>query len=118
MNNPNRGVISNKVLDSLAWGSFLILLGFVWMLSTMTSIDAGAYVALGVGLILIGINVTRMGVGIKASKFSLFIGIFALTIGAVGLIGYTLHLFATIIILIGLFIIAEGLQRATQSKLH
>lgn len=116
MNNPNRGIINNKVLDGIAWGSFFILVGLVWMLSTITKIDTGAYVAFGVGLILIAINVTRISVGIRVSKFSLFIGIIALAIGAAGLIGYTLHLFATIIILIGLFVIAEGIQKATQNK--
>jgi hypothetical protein len=27
MNNPNRGIINNKVLDGIAWGSFFILVG-------------------------------------------------------------------------------------------
>jgi hypothetical protein len=114
--NPNRSIIDNKVLDGIAWGSFFILVGLVWLLSTMTAIDTGAYVAFGVGLILIAINVTRMGIGIKVSKFSLFIGLLALAMGVAGLIGYTLHLFATIVILIGLFVIAQGLQKATQNK--
>jgi hypothetical protein len=116
VNNPNRGIIDNKVLDGIAWGSFFILVGLVWILSTTASIDTGAYVAFGIGLILIAINLTRMGIGIKVSKFTLFIGIIALAIGVAGLIGYTLHLFATILILIGLFVFAEGLQKATQNK--
>ena len=52
-----------------------------------------------------------MGVGIKVSKFSLFIGLIAFALGGAGIIGYSLDLVPMIIILIGLFIIAEGLQK-------
>ncbi|XHH08237.1 MAG: hypothetical protein ACFCUE_11785 [Candidatus Bathyarchaeia archaeon] len=115
MNNTKRSNIDNKVLDGLAWGCFFILLGIVWLTSTLYSIDKGAYVAVGVGMILIVINLTRLGVGIKVSKFSLFIGVLAFALGAAGLIGYSLDLVPTVIVLIGLFIVAEGLQRATRN---
>jgi hypothetical protein len=114
VNNANRSVIDNKVLDGLAWGSFFILLGLVWFASTLYSIDTGAYVAVGVGTILIAINVTRLGVGIKVSKFSLFIGVLAFALGTGGLIGYSLPLVPLIIVLIGMFIIAEGVQKISR----
>ncbi len=112
MQNRNRSFIDNKVLDGLAWGSFFILLGLVWFISASYSIDAGAYVAVGIGLILIGINLIRLNVGIKVSKFSLFIGLIAFALGGAAIIGYSLPLVPMIIILIGLFIVAEGLQKA------
>lgn len=111
MQNTSRSAIDNKVLDGLAWGLFFILLGLVWIISASHSIDAGTYVAVGVGIILIAINLVRMGVGIKVSKFSLFIGLIAFALGGAGIIGYSLDLVPMIIILIGLFIIAEGLQK-------
>ena len=52
MQNTSRSAIDNKVLDGLAWGLFFILLGLVWIISASHSIDAGAYVAVGVGIIL------------------------------------------------------------------
>jgi hypothetical protein len=114
MENTNRTFIDNKVLDGLAWGSFFILLGLVWIISTSNSIDAGALVAVGVGIILIAINLIRLRVGTKISKFSLFIGLIAFALGGAGILGYSLDLVPMIIILIGLFIVAEGLEKATR----
>ncbi len=116
VNNAKRSAIDNKVLDGLAWGCFLILLGLIWFASTLYPIDTGAYVAIGIGIILVVVNLTRLAIGIKVSKFSLFIGVLAFALGTAGLIGYSLHLVPTIIILIGLFIVAEGLQRATRNR--
>jgi hypothetical protein len=116
MQNTNRSIIDNKVLDGLAWGSFFIVLGLVWFISANYSIDAGQYVAVGVGIILIGINLIRLGVGIKVSKFSLFIGLIAFALGGAGIIGISLPLVPMVIILIGLFIVAEGLQKATRNR--
>jgi hypothetical protein len=118
MENTNRSFIDNKVLDGLAWGSFFILLGLVWIISTSNSIDAGALVAVGVGIILIAINLIRLRVGIKISKFSLFIGLIAFALGGAGILGYSLDLVPMIIILIGLFIVAEGLEKATRHSQH
>jgi len=70
--------------------------------------------ALGVGLILLGLNVARAGVGIRMSKFSLFIGIVAFAVGGAGILGYSLPLIPTIVILIGLFILAETMQKLTR----
>jgi hypothetical protein len=114
--NRNRSVINNRILNCLAWGFFFILLGLVWFASTVHAIDTGVYVAVGVGIILIAINLARLGFGIRISKFSLFIGVLAFALGAAGLIGYSLELVPTIIVLIGLFVIAEGLQKATQNS--
>jgi len=70
--------------------------------------------ALGVGLILLGLNVARAGVGIRMSKFSFFIGMVAFAVGGAGILGYSLPLIPTIVILIGLFILAEAIQKLTR----
>jgi hypothetical protein len=114
--NTKRRAIDNKVLDAIAWGSFFILLGLVWFASSIYSIDTGAWVAVGVGIILMAINLTRLSVGIKISKFSLFIGVLAFALGGAGLIGYSLELMPTMILLLGVFIVAAGRQKATQNK--
>ena len=62
----------------------------------------------GAGLILIGVNVARTQLGIRLNKITLFIGIIAILFGGASILGYELPLLATIIILIGLFIIAEA----------
>jgi hypothetical protein len=101
----------NKTLDSLAWGLFIILIGAGWYIGAAYEMDTGAYIALGVGLILIGLNLARSQMGIKISKFSLFVGLVALAIGFAGILGYALDLFLTVVILIGLFIIGEALGK-------
>ena len=101
----------NKTLDSLAWGLFIILIGVGWYIGATYEIDTGSYIAVGVGLILIGLNLARNQMRIKISKFSLFVGIVALAIGIAGVLGYALDLFLTVIILIGLFIIGEAIEK-------
>jgi hypothetical protein len=107
-------MVNNKALDGLAWGLFIVLLGVGWYIEGEYQIETGPYIALGVGLILIGLNTIRATNKIKISKFSLFIGLIALAMGTAGILGYTLDLFLTIIILIGLFIIGEALAKITK----
>ena len=104
-------MVESKALDSLAWGLFVVLVGVGWYIGSVYETDTGAYIALGVGLILIALNVVRATANIKISKFSLFVGLVALAMGAAGILGYTLDLFLTILILIGLFIIGEALGK-------
>ena len=105
---------TSKALGGLAWGAFFLLIGAGWVAGDYYQIDTGPYVAFGVGLIIIGLNVARAGAGIRVSKFSLFIGIVAFAIGGAGILGYSLELLPTIVILIGLFIIAEAIQKLTK----
>jgi hypothetical protein len=79
-------------------------------------ISAVSYVALGAGLILIGLNVARTSLGMHLNKFSLFIGIVALIFGGASVVGYGLPLLETIIVLIGLFIVAEAVSALRKSK--
>ena len=104
-------MVDNRTLDSLSWGLFIILIGVGWYVGAAYEIDTGAYIALGVGLILVGLNSTRNQIGIRISKFSLFVGLVALAIGVAGVLGYSLDLFLTVIILIGLFIIGEAIEK-------
>lgn len=106
----------NVTLISLAWGLFLVLIGLSWVAGEYYGISMTPYVALGVGLILIGLNIARTSLRMKLSKFSLFIGIVALAFGGTALMGYSLPLWQTIIVLIGLFIIAEAVSSLRKSK--
>jgi hypothetical protein len=95
----------------LAWGAFIILIGAGWLAGDNYQIDTGPYVAFGVGLILIGLNIARSAFDLRISNFSLFIGIIAFAIGGAGILGYSLPLIPTIVIMIGLFITAEAVQK-------
>ena len=68
-------------MTTLAWGLFFILVGGAWIYGEAYHIDTGTVIAIGVGLILIGLNLARSSIGVRMSKFSLALGILALLIG-------------------------------------
>ena len=41
----NYNSITNKVLDAIAWGVFIVLLGAGWITSTYYQMDTGIYIA-------------------------------------------------------------------------
>jgi len=53
---------------------------------------------------------------LKPSKLSLFVGILALAFGGASTAGFELTLWQTILILVGLFIIAEAAAALAKSK--
>jgi 4-amino-4-deoxy-L-arabinose transferase-like glycosyltransferase len=102
---------SGRTLTTLAWGLFFILIGGAWIYGETYHIDTGTVIAIGVGLILVGLNLARSRIGIRMSNFSLGIGILALLIGLARYYGLSVDILPLIIILIGLFIIAEAIAR-------
>ncbi|MEM2263451.1 MAG: hypothetical protein QXG58_03915 [Candidatus Bathyarchaeia archaeon] len=106
----------NVALTSLAWGIFFVWIGLSCIASEYYNVSMGAYIALGVGVILIGLNAARALLKLKPSKFSLFIGIIALAFGGASAAGFELPLWQTILVLIGLFIIAEAATSLARSK--
>jgi len=100
---------SARTLTTVAWGLFFILVGGAWLYGETYHVDMGTIIAIGVGLILVGLNLARSSIGVKMSKFSLGIGILALLIGLARYYGMKLDILPLIIILVGLFIIAEAI---------
>jgi len=107
---------TNKVLDAIAWGVFIVLLGAGWIASSYYNMDTGIFVALGVGFILIALNVARMTLRINVSKFSLFIGLLAIALSGAGLLGFAMPFIPTVVVLVGLFIVAEAIQKTTSRR--
>jgi hypothetical protein len=112
----NENSITNKVLDAIAWGVFIVLLGAGWITSTYYQMDTGISVALGVGVILIALNLARKTARIAISKFSLFIGVLALALSGAGIVGFAMPFIPTVIVLVGLFIVAEAMQKTIGKK--
>jgi hypothetical protein len=111
----------NVALTSLAWGIFFVMIGVSWAIGSYYQVAFDAivpYVAVGAGIILIGLNVARTSLGMTLSKFSLFIGILAFILGGLAVMGYLSMLpwYAIVIIIIGLFIIAEAASSLAKSK--
>lgn len=106
----------NKVFDGIAWGAFIILVGVGWLASSLYEVSTTIYIALGAGIILIALNIARWQTHISISKFSLFIGLIALALSGPGLVGFEMPFIPTLIALIGLFIVAEAMQKMTNKK--
>lgn len=103
--------IKNRNFEAIAWGALFIWWGVTEL---VTSLPDGTG-AIGIGLILIGVNVARLLNGIPASRFSTTVGILALVWGGLELVGVLLSLpfeipvFAILLIVLGVIILAPEL---------
>lgn len=82
--NPEKAAL-NKRLESMGWGLFLIMLGG-FALVPEASIPRGLW-SIGVGIIMLGLNITRYIYKIRMSGFTTFLGIIAVIGGLVELMG-------------------------------
>ena len=69
----------NKRLESIAWGCFLVLLGGLMFIPDNVVTD-GLW-SIGVGLIMLGLNIARYLNNLKMSGFTTFLGILSLVGG-------------------------------------
>jgi hypothetical protein len=104
----------HRNFEAIAWGALFIWWGITEL---VPSLPAGTG-AIGIGLILIGVNVARWFTGIPISGFSLTVGILALVWGGLELAGVLLSLpfelpvFAILLIVLGAIILAPALFRS------
>lgn len=81
---PDRATL-NKRLESIAWGAFLIMLG--GFMFVPEQIISGGWWPIGVGLIMLGLNVARYMNGLRMSGFTTFLGILSVVGGVLELAG-------------------------------
>ncbi len=104
-------MISNRNFEAIAWGALFIWWGITVLLPSLP--DGTGLI--GVGLILLGVNVARYFNGVAISWFSATIGILALVWGGLELAGAVLSLpfelpvFAILLIVLGLIVFAGQL---------
>jgi len=104
----------NRNLEVMAWGAL-----FIWWGTTelFPFLPHGAS-AIGVGLILLGLNVARSLNGVPISGFSTTLGILALVLGRLELAGSLLALpfdipvFAILLIVLGAIMLARELLQS------
>lgn len=103
----------NKRYETVAWGAFFILLGLTSLIPGLPS----GMGTLGIGIILLGLNLARYFSQIPTSGFTITIGILALLLGAADVLRELLRLqvdlplFPLLLILIGVIWLVRGVTR-------
>lgn len=88
----------NKRLEGMAWGAFLILLG--GFMFVPEQFIAGGWWSIGVGLIMLGLNLARYFNGLRMSSFTTVLGVLSVISGVLEVLGlYDLDGAALLIIL-------------------
>jgi len=110
MENTNK---SNIDLGTIAWGAFFILWGITEMFKALPN-GTGA---VGIGVILVGLNLVRLWKGQPTSGFTTTFGILALLLGGLELASPYLHLsfdlpiFAILLLALGLIVLVNELMK-------
>jgi hypothetical protein len=100
-------------LETIAWGAFFILWGIT---SIFTTLPDGIG-AIGLGLIMIGLNVARSLSGQSISGFTTTVGILALVLGGLEVARPYLHLsfelpiFAILLLALGLMVLVNAMKK-------
>jgi hypothetical protein len=109
----------NPDLEAIAWGAFFILWGITEMFKSLPD-GTGA---VGIGLILLGLNAVRHFKGIATSGFTTTLGVLALVGGGLELAGAALSLpfelpvFAILLILLGVIILANEFKASHNQRI-
>jgi hypothetical protein len=108
----------NCTFETLAWGALFIWWGLTELIP---SLPAGAGM-IGIGLILLGLNLARITKGISVSGFSITLGFLACLWGGLELAGALLRMpfdipvFAFLLIVLGAFVIVPELTKYYNQK--
>lgn len=102
----------NPDFGTIAWGAFFILWGITEMVKSLPD-GTGA---VGIGVILVGLNLARSWKGQPTSAFTTTLGVLALLLGVLQLAGAFLHLsfelpvFAILLMVLGLILLGSALK--------
>ena len=95
----------NKRLESIGWGCFLIMLGG-FALVPEAVVPKGLW-SIGVGVIMLGLNIARYLNKIKMSGFTTFLGVIAVISGFMQLLGVHSFEGAILLIILGAYLIIK-----------
>jgi hypothetical protein len=96
----------NKRLEGIGWALFLIMLGGIGLAPNQL-VPEGAWL-IGVGLIMLGVNLARYLNQIRMSSGTLFLGVLALIAGVTSVAGVDLPIFPIALILLGLSALSKA----------
>jgi hypothetical protein len=100
-------------IDTVAWGALFIL----WGITEMFEFLPNGTFAIGIGLILIGINVVRSLTGQPTSGFTTTIGILALLAGGLEIarpvlqLSFEIPIFAILMLVLGLVLMGGAFTK-------
>ena len=100
-------------LEAIAWGALFILWGLTELFPSLPK----GIGAIGIGLILIGLNAARSWTGRPTSGFTTTFGILALFLGGLELVRSILHLsfelpiFAILLLALGVIVLVRELKK-------
>ena len=100
-------------LEAVAWGAFFILWGITELLPSLPK-GTGA---VGIGIILIGLNLARSWNGQPTSSFTTTLGILALLLGGLELarpllnLSFELPIFAILLFTLGLITLIRAMKK-------
>jgi hypothetical protein len=99
----------NKRLESIAWGCFLIMWAgsMFWSVIAPKNVVREGIWSIGVGLILLGLNVARYFKQIKMSGFTTILGIISIIGGVVQLFGVKDLEGAFLLLILGAYLIIK-----------
>lgn len=102
--NPEKAAL-NKRLESIGWGLFLIMAGGFALVPSAT-LPKGLW-SIGIGVIMLGLNVTRYFYKIKMSGFTTFLGVIAIISGVLQLAGMNNLDGAIFLIILGSYLLIK-----------
>ncbi len=103
----------NPDFGTIAWGALFMLWGIIELIPSLPE-GTGAT---GIGIILVGLNLARLGKGQPTSGFTTTLGILALLLGALQLASPFLHLsfelpiFAILLVALGSILLGGALKK-------
>ncbi|MBU7019370.1 MAG: hypothetical protein HXS44_17825 [Theionarchaea archaeon] len=71
----------NGRLEGMAWATFFILIGCVWLFESMYDFNLRGFIPIGIGVIFLSLNYIRSRVGIEMSSFTIVLGLVAIVYG-------------------------------------
>lgn len=101
---PDKAAL-NKRLETIAWGLFLIILG--GFMFVPEQIISGGIWPIGVGLIMLGLNLARYFNGLKMSGFTTALGIISVVGGVLELIGWAKLEGGVLLVILGAYLLLK-----------
>ena len=101
-------------LEEIGWGCLLVMTGALW-LAPAGWVPQGSW-AVGVGLILLGLDAARYLLGLKTRGFGLLVGLAAGAAGTGQLLGIDLRWLPVLVVALGTALVIKAMSGAARGE--